>query len=96
MNIRSKTLALAGLSGFALALATGCATSGDVDSLRNELRETRALAERSSREASEAAAKAEMAAQTADAAAAPAEAAAEKAEMSSKKTEEVFRQSLRK
>ncbi len=86
MKIRS-TLALAALA--TLALGTGCASTGDVDSIRAELAETRALAERAANEAERAAAKAELAAQSAQDAAAAAEA-------SSAKSEQVFRQSLRK
>ncbi len=79
-----------------LALGTGCASTGDMDSIRSELAETRALAVRAASEAERAAAKAELAAQSADAAAASAAQAAEQAEASSARSEQVFRQSLRK
>lgn len=72
-----------------LMLGTGCASTGDMESIRSELAETRALAERAANEAERAAAKAELAAQSAQDAAAAAEA-------SSAKSEQVFRQSLKK
>jgi len=87
--IRSKNFAVVSLAAIGLSLGAGCATTNDMDSLRGELAETRALAERAASEAERAAAKAEMAA-------AAAQAAADQAEASSRKSEQVFRQSLKK
>ena len=86
MKIRN-TLALAALA--VLALGTGCASTGDMDAIRAELAETRALAERAATEAERAAAKAELAAESAAQ-------SAEAAEAANARSEQVFRQSLRK
>ena len=69
---RSRIFAAAAVSLFVLPLSLGCATTNEVASLRKEVEETKAMAERSSHEAEQAAAKAEMAAKSANEAAAAA------------------------
>jgi len=74
----------------ALALAaTGCASTGDVDSVRGDAQETRRIAE-------DANAKATLAAADAAAARAAAEAAAQDAKEANEKSDRIFQRSLHK
>jgi uncharacterized lipoprotein NlpE involved in copper resistance len=72
-----------------LALVAGCATRGDVDSLRQEIAGVRATAEAADQKATAAQAAAEKAA-------ADASNAAQQAQMASDKADRIFRQGLRK
>jgi hypothetical protein len=72
-----------------LALSAACASTGDVDSMRDDSAETRRIAE-------EADAKATSAAADAAAARAAAEAAAEDAREANEKADRIFQRSLHK
>jgi hypothetical protein len=79
------------IAGCAIALfaAAGCATSGDVSSVRDDAQEARRIAE-------EANAKASAAAADAAAARAAAEAAAAQAREANEKADRIFQRSLQK
>lgn len=72
-----------------MALVAGCATKGDVDSLRQEIASVRATAEAADQKATAAQA-------TAEKAAADAANASQQAQMASEKSDRIFRQGLRK
>jgi outer membrane murein-binding lipoprotein Lpp len=80
---------LAPFSAVALLALAGCATKGDIESLRSEIQGVRAVAESADQKASQA---------SADAAKASADAAkaAQDAQMASEKSDRIFRQGLRK
>ena len=86
-----------------LAFGVGCATRGDIESLRAEIVKTQELAREAQKEAASAAREAREASSTARAAAGTAEtaanearAAAAQAQESSEKVEKIFQRSLRK
>jgi len=88
MNRVGIKAAIAG-SAIALFVATGCATSGDMTSVRNDAQEARRIAE-------EANAKASAAQSDAAAARAAAEAAAADAREANEKADRIFQRSLHK
>jgi hypothetical protein len=73
----------------ALGVATGCATSGDMSSVRNDAQEARRIAEQAN-------AKADAASADAAAARAAAEAAALDAREANEKADRIFQRSLQK
>jgi hypothetical protein len=89
----TRIVARRAIAGCVIAIAlwagSGCATSGDVSSVRNDAREARRIAE-------EANAKASAAAADAAAARAAAEAAAVEAREANEKADRIFQQSLKK
>ena len=88
MNQVGMKRAIAG-SLIALFAATGCATSGDMNSVRNDAQEARRIAEQAN-------AKADAAAADAAAARAAAEAAAADAREANEKADRIFQRSLHK
>jgi hypothetical protein len=85
---RFRTLVPATVAVALLGLA-GCATKGDIDSLRSEIAGARAAAESADRKATEALAVSQRAA-------ASAEQAAEDARIAGEKADRIFREGLRK
>jgi hypothetical protein len=87
-SMRGEWRALAG-AAIAAALALGCASSGDMNSVRNDAQEARRIAEQANR-------KADAAAADAAAARAAAESAANDAREANQKADRIFQRSLHK
>lgn len=83
-------------AGVVCAAALGCATTADLDSLRQELAETRQIAEAAQRDAQQASAAARAASADAREAAQNAADAAAEARAASEKADKIFQARLRK